>query len=107
MCNCKEKEFELLPELQAILSNSARGYHGEFEVPRDKAGRGAASPSFVGNFSGPNAECTAALKQAGKTGAQALAIINTQVASAIRMLRLAAKALEQGKRSTGTIKIFQ
>jgi hypothetical protein len=107
MCNCKENEFELLPELQALLSNSARGYHGEFETGRGKAGGGVASPSFVGNFSGPDAECTAALKRAGRTGAQALAIINTQVASAVRMLRAAAKALEQGKRSPETIKIFQ
>jgi hypothetical protein len=57
-------------------------------------------------LSGPGAECSAALKRAGKTEAQALAIINTQIARAVRMLRRAAAALAQGKRSKATSDLF-
>lgn len=32
MCNCKEHEYELLPELEAILENYARGYRHKYEV---------------------------------------------------------------------------
>lgn len=94
MCNCKQNEYGLLPELEALLVN--------YEVST-----GAAKPSFARNLSGPNAECTAALTHAGKTQAQALAIINAQIASAIRMLRVAANKLRQGNRSFQTNNIFQ
>ena len=70
MCNCKEKEFELLPELEAILKNYAGGYQYEYETGAGKAGGSGttvvSSPSFVRNFSGPDAECTAALTRPGK-----------------------------------------
>ena len=101
MCNCKQNEYELLPELEAIVRNYAVGYDREYETP------GGASRSFVTNFSGPAAECTAALTRAGKTQAQALAIINTQIALAIRMLRVAADKLKQGNRTATTNRIFQ
>lgn len=106
MCNCKEMEFELLPELKAVLQNYTRAYHNEYETGSRKAVV-APSPSFVRNFSGPGAECVSALTRAGKTQAQALAIINAQIAIAIRMLRVAAKKLERGSRSAQTIQIFQ
>jgi len=63
-------------------------------------------PAFVKSFSGPAAECKAALAAAGKTNAEALGIINRQIASAVTMLRRAAKALERGKRSAATRKLF-
>jgi hypothetical protein len=66
-----------------------------------------ATPSYVRNFSGPDAECVAALTRAGKTRAQALAIINTQIGSAIRMLRVAANGLKRGSRSARTNAIFR
>ena len=68
---------------------------------------GAAPPRYVRDFWGPNAECTAALTQAGKTRAQALAIINAEIHSAIRMLRVAATKLKRGNRSTQTKAIFK
>jgi hypothetical protein len=57
-------------------------------------------------FSGPGAECTAALKRAGKTQAEALAIVNAQVTQAVTLLRRAAAALAQGKRSKATSDLF-
>src|SRR3954463_6537281 len=111
MCNCKQNEFELLPELKAILENYAGAHHDEYETGAGKAGGRSttvtATPSFVRNFSGPAAECTAALSLAGKTQAQALAIINAQIAIAIRMLRVATNKLKRGNRSTQTKQIFQ
>lgn len=68
---------------------------------------GTAPPTYVRNFSGPAAECTAALTQAGKTRAQALAIINAEIHSAIRMLRVAATRLKRGNRSAQTRAIFK
>jgi hypothetical protein len=65
-----------------------------------------AALKFVEGFSGPAAECTAALKRAGKTQAEALAIIDAQIAVAIKLLRKAAKDLQQGSRSTATRKLF-
>jgi hypothetical protein len=112
MCSqCSQNEYELLPELEAILGNYAGAYRNEYETGAGKAdgtGTGvAAGPTFVRNLSGPDAECTAALTRAGKTKAQALAIINARIASAIRMLRVAADSLKQGNRTTQTNQIFQ
>ena len=61
---------------------------------------------FVKGFSGPAAECTAALKRAGKTQAEALAIIDAQIGVAITLLRKAAKDLKPGSRSTKTRNLF-
>lgn len=66
-----------------------------------------ASFRYVKDFSGPAAECAAALKQAGKTKAEALKIINNQIGTAIKMLRKAAADLKRGSRSTATKTIFQ
>ncbi len=66
----------------------------------------AAAPRFVKNFSGASAECTAAMTRAGKTKAEALAIIDTQVATAIAMLRKAAADLKRGNRSNQTKALF-
>lgn len=66
---------------------------------------------YVKDFSGPAAECTAALKRAGKTRAEALTIINDQIGVAIAMLRKAATNLKRGSRSSKTkdffLKIFR
>ncbi|MCB0174084.1 MAG: peptidoglycan-binding protein [Anaerolineae bacterium] len=61
---------------------------------------------YVKNFSGPAAECTAALKRAGKTRDEALTIINTQIGVAIAMLRKAAADLKRGRRSSATRDLF-
>ena len=61
---------------------------------------------FVKGLSGPAAECTAALKRAGKTQAEALAIIDAQIAVAIKLLRKAANDLKRGSRSAATRKLF-
>lgn len=74
--------------------------------PRRVAPAPAAAPQFVRGFSGPPAECAAALRRAGKTRAQALAIINRQIAIAIQMLRKAAAALKHGQRSKHTSDLF-
>lgn len=105
MCNCKETEFELIPELTTILRNFEGGSTNQFEVNRVKAV--ASTPSFVKSFSGPANECSSALKRAGKTQVQALSIINAQIAKAIGMLRVADKKLEQGKRSKETNETFK
>jgi len=99
MCNCKQQQFELLPELEAILKYEASPYSYEYETPPAR--------SYIKGFSGPAAECTAALTLANKTQAAALAIINTQIAEAIKMLRVAADKLKQGKRTAATNRIFQ
>lgn len=62
---------------------------------------------YVKGFSGPNADCVAALKRAGKTEAEALTIINTQIGVAIAMLRKAASDLKRGKRSSATRALFR
>ena len=67
----------------------------------------SAAPMYVRNFSGPAAECVAALTRAGKTRAQALAIINAQIGMAIRMLRVAAHRLQRGNRTDQTKVLFQ
>lgn len=61
---------------------------------------------YVKGFSGPPAECTAALRRAGKTEAEALTIINTQIGVAIGMLRKAASDLRRNSRSQGTRNLF-
>jgi hypothetical protein len=68
--------------------------------------RRAAAPRFVKDFSGAAAECTTALARAGKTRAQALAIVNAQVGVAIRLLRKAAADLTRGKRTPATRNLF-
>jgi hypothetical protein len=61
---------------------------------------------LVKDFSGPAAECTAALRRAGKTKAQALSLINARVAVAIALLRKAASNLQRGNRSAKTRALF-
>jgi len=62
---------------------------------------------YVRDFSGNTAECNAALRRAGKTKAEALAIINVQIRLAIAMLRSASTSLKQGSRTTTTRNMFQ
>lgn len=88
-----------------VLSFEAPAYEGEFANPYEAPVR-TPPPRFVKEFSGPPAECTAALRRARKTRAQALAIINAEVAIAIRMLRKAAADLKRGSRSTATSDLF-
>ncbi|MBI5567204.1 MAG: peptidoglycan-binding protein [Chloroflexi bacterium] len=78
-----------------------------------KAALGGAAPptapaalKFIKGFSGPAAECTAALRRAGKTQAEALAIIDAQIGVAITLLRKAANDLKRGSRSAATRKLF-
>lgn len=78
-------------------------YAGEYEGPFEASAR---APRFVKDFSGPATECVSALRHAGKTKAEALAMINTQVAIAIRMLRKAASDLQRGSRSAATSDLF-
>lgn len=70
------------------------------------APRLAPAPRFVKDFSGPPAECAAALRRARKTRAQALAIINAQIGVAIRLLRKAAADLQRGRRTQATSDLF-
>jgi hypothetical protein len=84
----------------------------EFEGARPKPRAGAkvapgASFRYAKDLSGPASECVASLKRAGKTRAQALTIINTQVGVAITMLRKAAKDLKRGSRSSTTKDLFR
>ena len=62
--------------------------------------------AIVKGFSGPPAECVAALRRARKTRAQALATLNAQIAIAIRLLRKAAADLKRGSRSQATSDLF-
>ncbi len=79
-----------------------------FELPAYGPPRGAVTPApqVVKDFAGPPAECAAALRRAGKTRAQALAIINTQIAVAVKMLRKAAADLKRGSRTQATSDLF-
>lgn len=61
--------------------------------------------TYVRDFSGPAAECTAALARAGKTKAEALAIINRQIGIAIALLRNTSASLT-GTRTSTTKQIF-
>lgn len=76
------------------------------ESPHSNAEVARAAFRLVKDFSGPAAECTAALARAGKTKAQALSIINARVAVAIALLRKAASNLQRGNRSPKTRALF-
>lgn len=104
MCNCKQQEYELIPELEAAVRN----YNAYFQPEYETGGMATRkAPSFVKGFSGPAGECRAALTRAGKTEAQALTIINNQVAAAIKMLRFAANKLKRANRTKQTNQVFQ
>ena len=75
-------------------------------APLLKGGRAPGARGAVTDFSGPASECTAALRRADKTKAQALKAINEQIGLAIEMLRKAAASLERGKRSKATRDLF-
>lgn len=91
-----------------IMSFETPLYEGEHEYEGEYERRAPArAPQFVKDFSGPAAECTAALRRARKTKAQALAIINARIAIAIRMLRKAAADLKRGSgRNQATSDLF-
>ena len=91
MCTSDKSELEF-----------ERGSLEEFEAP----GNAPAPRRYVRDFSGPAAECTNALRRAGKTKAEALTIINTQIRVAIAMLRKAANDLKRGSRSAKTRALF-
>jgi hypothetical protein len=93
-------------EAEGYYEGENEGYYereDESEAPPHPA---AAAFRFVKDFAGPAAECSAALRRAGKTKVQALTIINAQIAVAIRLLRKAAADLDRGKRSAATSKLF-
>ncbi|RZL87345.1 MAG: hypothetical protein EOP82_26485 [Variovorax sp.] len=92
--------FELHPEFEG------QAYEEEFEAGRRPPARGAPALRFVKDFSGPAAECIASLRRAGKTKAQALAIIDQQIGVGVALLRKAATDLERGRRSTATKDLF-
>ena len=89
-----------------ITAESGLGEFGAFELTRPPAA-GRTPARYVRDFSGPAAECVAASNRSGKTKAQALAIINAQIAAAIAMLRKAANDLKPGGRSAGTRTLFR
>jgi hypothetical protein len=60
---------------------------------------------YVTDFSGPGSECVTALRRAGKTKAEALAIMNNQIGEAIALLRKAASDLKRS-RSSRTRSLF-
>ncbi len=62
---------------------------------------------LVRNFSSSDADCAAALRSAGKSKAQALALINAQLRSAIHMLRVASNKLKPGVRTAPTDNLFK
>ena len=78
----------------------------EFETTAKAPLARSTSFRYVKDFSGPAAECVDALKRAGKTKAEALTIINTQIGVAIAMLRKAADELKRGSRSSATKDLF-
>jgi hypothetical protein len=88
----EELAFEIMPF-------EAEAFEAEYEG-------GAAARPFVSDFSGPAAECVRSLRRAGKTRAQALAIINAQIGVAIKMLRKAAADLKRGSRTQATKDLF-
>ncbi len=98
--------FEVLPFAMA------RQFDGEAYEGESGTGRGALLPRraaavrYVTDFSGPAAECVVSLRRAGKTKAQALAIINAQIGLAIAMLSKAAAALKHGARTQSTKDLF-
>lgn len=92
--------FEIMP-FEAASSFETPAYGRPIEAPRR-----ALPPRIVKDFSGPAAECAQALRRAGKTKPQALAIVNAQIAVAIRMLRKAAADLTRGSRTQATSDLF-
>ncbi|WP_027577965.1 OmpA family protein [Bradyrhizobium sp. Ai1a-2] len=88
-------------EYESAFETGNEWEFGEFELTGE-----VPSNRYVRDFSGPAAECVAALRTAGKTKAQALAIINAQIDTAIKMLRTAASKLKQGGRSAATRQTF-
>lgn len=104
----RQREADDATELETgsgLCPTCGRERHEAMETTWD--GEVPAAPTYVKNFSGPNAECVAALTRAGKTRAQALTVINSQIGSAIRMLRVAANRLKRGSRSARTNAIFR
>lgn len=101
-----EYEYEYEDEFEGEYEGEFEGeFEGEHEGPNEAPGR-APARRFVKDFSGPPAECAAALRRARKTRAQALAIIDLQIATAIKLLRKAAADLKRGSRSTATSDLF-
>ena len=94
-------------------SDTSSGLQSEFEDGiretewEHEAAKRRSAFRYVKSFAGSDADCLAAMKIAKKTRSQALAIINTQIGQAIRMLRIAANKLKRGSRSTQTKAIFQ
>ena len=106
-----ETGFEVFGEFSGETNEWELGAPGEFERTGEVARSAKPSFRYVKDFSGPAAECVAALRRAGKNKAQALIIINAQIGTAIVMLRKAAANLQRGSRSTATkntfLKIFR
>jgi hypothetical protein len=111
-CPCKSQKEALMTNMRDIQPEAFEfqpetsfgefeSEFGEFEFEEE-----ASSFRFVKDFSGPAAECAAALRRANKTKAQALTIINTQIGIAIAMLRKAAKDLRRENRSATTKALF-
>lgn len=96
--------FEVMP-FEFDRQSGETSFEGELETGAPPV-VGSGRARYVRDLSGPAAECVRALRRAGKTRAQALAIINTQIGTAIRMLRAAAAALERGRRTQTTSDLF-
>ena len=105
------ERFEVFGEFSGETNEWELGAPGGFELTGEVAKGAKPSFRYVKDFSGPAAECVAALRRAGKNKAQALTIINAQIGTAIVMLRKAAANLQRGGRSTATkntfLKIFR
>lgn len=87
--------------------DSEYGWDSEEELPVSRPSARTATFRYVKDFSGPAAECTAALTRAGKTKAEALTMINAQIGVAITLLRKAATHLKRGSRSAKTKILFK
>jgi hypothetical protein len=83
------------------------GPHDEPEFEFEVQEEGGFGGRYLKDFSGSASECAAALKRAGKTRAEALAIVNAQIGVAIAMLRKAATQLQRGSRTAATRTRFQ
>lgn len=101
-----ETGFEVFGEFSGETNEWELGAPGEFELTGEVAKSAKPSFRYVKDFSGPAAECVAALRRAGKNKVQALTIINAQIGTAIVMLRKAAANLQRGSRSTATRNTF-
>jgi hypothetical protein len=103
-----QTSFEVLPFRATAPFAGESGYEAEYEgeAEYESPARPAAARRFVRDFSGPAAECTAALSRAGKTRAQALDLVNAQIGVAVAMLRKAATDLKRGSRSADTKRLF-